>query len=933
MSDVEQLQGPDRPIQTEWPERGEEWSDTEEDCQLQVMAEEDEEINIRNEETFGMDMDTPVETSGGASLLPFAPVLPTPPPPTPPPPPPPPPADKPAPLPCAPSPPRRVGSRAPAPQRSRERGVQSGMGTEMFEDPAVMRMVEGRPSIKSNRFSSNRSCPSTPKMMQLCFGANSPRPSQFYSPPSDPVQRFRYPDPVTQLHPQHKRLLVQKQRMFQRKAEDWDPWCNLMTAKEKEWITRLQMIQLQSENPYQEDYYYQEYYRRLEAKLAEEELGIKGKKEPPKLTTPYITKTDVYSPVLHIEGSLGQVAVSTCYSPRRAIGAVHAVQGHGQHELFIVLLEVEETERTKTTVLSDTEERRIMEKTQRKVDHIYFQIQNHDPLNSTGEFLPFLIVSKGKKLIARLLSFLKHESSLKILKIVVRNLPTLINRDTDEFGLSLLYALLSQGEKLLSSGVPLEPSIGDFEAWTDTIFQVAGQLSQCSLVEPLLLPSNLLTLFCRYLDKRTVHQLKSNIEGVGLRRPILYIKMRHHRLCPTPGTPLISLLSFTFLLRTMWRPALLSVVVLWLLQTVHSRGYPQNGGGLPTKGVGQVMGAQQGYGGYPNKAQGYGGGAAPQGGAPMKGYGAGAGASNGQKRKPQGYNPLAGIRPGNAYQGGQNGYGAQNGQKAIRGPTNMHPHGAGPTGPGMGVPAQAGYQGPAYGGNGYGAKNLGGYGYGMGGANKLKPGYGGNGYGANPNNGYNMNGARPMKPQPGISFIMSVLKRLTLTMLVGSLVYTNGAGIPAYGDQQKGYGVPGQTPGAGNAGYGVGNGKSKPTGSLGGQGLKGGLLSAVQPAAQGAPMQGMVSPDQYQKPQGKVYSQEAQATLGPALVPQYNPDSFPTPGPVFMNAGGKNSKISGAGAVAQPAAALPQGKCPDVHHPDTDAPQPEHVASRFDDGK
>lgn len=111
-----------------------------------------------------------------------------------------------------------------------------------------------------------------------------------------------------------------------------------------------------------------------------------------------------------------------------------------------------------------------------------------------------------------------------------------------QFGLSLLYALLSHGEKLLSSGVPLEPSIGDFETWwgkqsliplsqsclacsdifsspfsliffrTDMIFQVAGQLSQCSLVEPLLLPSNLLTLFCRYLDKRTVHQLKSNLE-------------------------------------------------------------------------------------------------------------------------------------------------------------------------------------------------------------------------------------------------------------------------------------------------------------------------------------------------------------------------------------------------------------------------------------
>lgn len=39
------------------------------------------------------------------------------------------------------------------------------------------------------------------------------------------------------------------------------------------------------------------------------------------------------------------------------------------------------------------------------------------------------------------------------------------SRFTFQFGLSLLYALLSQGEKLLSSDVPLEPSIGDFETW------------------------------------------------------------------------------------------------------------------------------------------------------------------------------------------------------------------------------------------------------------------------------------------------------------------------------------------------------------------------------------------------------------------------------------------------------------------------------------
>uniref|UniRef100_A0A1A8I7E5 Protein associated with topoisomerase II homolog 2 n=2 Tax=Nothobranchius kuhntae TaxID=321403 RepID=A0A1A8I7E5_NOTKU len=345
----------------------------------------------------------------------------------------------------------------------------------------------------------------------------------------------------------------------------------------KEWITRLQMIQLQSENPYLEDYYYQEYYRRIEAKMAEEELGIRNKKEPPKLTTPYITKTDTYTPVVHIEGSLGQVAVSTCYSPRRAISAVHAVQAHCPEEhkdtrqqrleilckiekLFIALLEVEEMERMKTTVLSEAEERRLMEKSQRKVECIYSQLQHHNSTASGEEFLPFLVVSKGKKLLARLLPFLKLDAALTVLHVVTSNLPTLMSRDTEEalpvlypplrnvicvltfnqlitvlkdltssespstyeclslacqnkFGLSLLYALLSHGEKLLSSGVPLEPSIGDFETWTDIIFQVAAQLSQCSLVEPLLLPSNLLTLFCRYLDKRTVHQLKSNMES------------------------------------------------------------------------------------------------------------------------------------------------------------------------------------------------------------------------------------------------------------------------------------------------------------------------------------------------------------------------------------------------------------------------------------
>ncbi|XP_056153579.1 protein PAT1 homolog 2 [Lampris incognitus] len=645
---------------TQWSELYESWSEEEDvdmNCGLlQVMAEEDEEKNLYNDETFGMDLDgeNPGEDPSNGFLQPLLPA------PTPPPP---------------PSPQKwrtRALTNGPLGQRGKVQWAGKGRA-RMFEDPAVMSIVEGKISLKSldtaivdcgsavsgdvfdsdahntivcvidgnggrrhrmpsnfldsmhpwsslrgrgdprrpysNRPFGQRSLtqvfpmmnttpgspcisqqplspqpvnnqPLTPKMMQLRFGAHSPRPSSFYSPLSNSVQHFRYPGPVTQLHPEHRRrFLNQKQETRHRKSKSWDPYCNLMSVKDKEWITRLQMIQLQCENPYLEDYYYQEFYRRMETKMAEEELGIRNKKEPLKLTTPYISKTGPYTPVVHIEGSLGQVAVSTCNSPRRAISAVHAASVQSQQEehkdnsrqrlevlkkieeMFLVLLEVEEADRMNTTVVAETTEQRLTENPRRKVEQIFTQLQHHDALETGVEFLSCLLIPKGKKLLARLLPFLDHDSALEILYVVSAQLPTLMSRDMDEslpvlytplqtvigvltfsqltkvlrdltmssesvatyeclalvcqnkFGLSLLYTLLSQGETLLSSGVPLEPSIGDFETWTDMIFQVAGQLSQCSLVEPLLLPSNLLTLFCRYVDKCTIHQLKNNMES------------------------------------------------------------------------------------------------------------------------------------------------------------------------------------------------------------------------------------------------------------------------------------------------------------------------------------------------------------------------------------------------------------------------------------
>lgn len=169
---------------------------------------------------------------------------------------------------------------------------------------------------------------------------------------------------MTQLHPQHQRILMQQQgRQAQRYGGLWgavgcrggsgwsqwaevfscasvspkklwsrkvDPYAGLMTSKEKDWVIKVEMMQLQSENM-DDDYYYQvsscwqhlqlvvlrvglwepeklsrtgggnswlclllqTYYHRLERKQAEEEL-LGRRNKPPKLVTPFIQKVETY---------------------------------------------------------------------------------------------------------------------------------------------------------------------------------------------------------------------------------------------------------------------------------------------------------------------------------------------------------------------------------------------------------------------------------------------------------------------------------------------------------------------------------------------------------------------------------------------------------------------------------------------------------------
>uniref|UniRef100_A0A8C6XR47 PAT1 homolog 2 n=1 Tax=Naja naja TaxID=35670 RepID=A0A8C6XR47_NAJNA len=314
-----------------------------------------------------------------------------------------------------------------------------------------------------------------------------------------------------------------------------------MTPVEKDWVIKVQMLQLQSENPERDDYYYQEYYRKLEHKQAEKGLPAGSKPEVPKLVTPYIQRVESYESIVRIPGSLGQVAMSTCYSPRRAIDAVHhfSVEQVGAvgNQRIQVLYQIEHVSGCWLCTFCSWRQRRFKMK---------------------EELLQILLIRKGKQLVARLLPHLSLEQAKIILVNIVQHLAVLIKKDLleetlsvlynplcdtigqltfrelmdilqkltqlqpdsvkqslalvfgNKFAISLLYLLLSHGERCFSSDTSPKPDSKDLEKWVDLVLLVARELSQVpktSMVEPLHLPSNLLFLFCRYVDKDIVNRL------------------------------------------------------------------------------------------------------------------------------------------------------------------------------------------------------------------------------------------------------------------------------------------------------------------------------------------------------------------------------------------------------------------------------------------
>ncbi|CAH1799557.1 unnamed protein product [Owenia fusiformis] len=234
-----------------------------------------------------------------------------------------------------------------------------------------------------------------------------------------------------------------------------DEDAGLMTKKEKDWVIKIQLMQLQTDNPYLDDYYYSTLMMRLkmeEVRKLEQERGS-GDAQEPKLVLPQFSKveTRTYRPA-QFEGSLGKLTAASVHNPRQIIDKIsrgNSLEGEDQkarnirrfkellldiEKLYDRLLYIDDIEKR---VLALPEEGRIplLDERKENIDSIYNNLQRG------GDFMTRLLgVRKGRLLIARALPLLQQCESSAVIASVLRGVSDVNNRDQGDKSWCKLFA-------------------------------------------------------------------------------------------------------------------------------------------------------------------------------------------------------------------------------------------------------------------------------------------------------------------------------------------------------------------------------------------------------------------------------------------------------------------------------------------------------------
>ncbi|KAB7495216.1 Protein PAT1-like protein 1 [Armadillidium nasatum] len=264
--------------------------------------------------------------------------------------------------------------------------------------------------------------------------------------------------------------------------EEWmrirqeDEYAGLMTPKEKSWLRNIQAMQLQTDNPYQDDYYFVMYSVKQQRKREEEVVSFDGLQ----LLHDKSKEGKEYEPP-RLENSLGKLQVASVNAPRKIIDlqVVHLDSSHPTtifqrdmrkhrhlllhvEKLYNIQIELDDLER-KIRALPDCPTRDLFRsKCRQLIGKLWTGL-----INPHEAFVQLLCVRKGKTLTARILSWVSPNEIEHVLATVIQNLPLVSKKDLYDKRLLLFWPHadrffnISSTSTIVSFGMMMEPQLKD----------------------------------------------------------------------------------------------------------------------------------------------------------------------------------------------------------------------------------------------------------------------------------------------------------------------------------------------------------------------------------------------------------------------------------------------------------------------------------------
>lgn len=239
-----------------------------------------------------------------------------------------------------------------------------------------------------------------------------------------------------------------------RNRGDYDEYSCLMSQKEKEWVIKIQMLQLTSNNPAVDDFYYQNYMARKAAKEKDrEESGKNNQQGNKKKLVLRPLENRAYQPA-QFEGALGKLTSASVNNPRQIIdihieNAPEEEEGgkakdHGRRRrtllaierLFSLVMEGEDLDLL-VRGLPESDRGPLLEKRKGLVMKLCATLKGEkgDGLRertASTLFHQILGIRKGRKLVSRIIPLLGKEDAFPLLETFLANLTYVFKQEAKD---------------------------------------------------------------------------------------------------------------------------------------------------------------------------------------------------------------------------------------------------------------------------------------------------------------------------------------------------------------------------------------------------------------------------------------------------------------------------------------------------------------------